>query len=126
MFGIYWLQHTGLWLIMPSLCVQDQSRKRATAGGPLSWISSLLVTAMSFLALAMLFALGAGAIRRYSGAGAGALAGGPATSITGAGGASYAPKEFNKVTTWPDFQDDCVDLQLSHDHVAVFRYYISG
>ena len=79
------------------LFVQGQSRKGATAGGPLSWISSLLVTAISFLALAMLFALGAGAIRRYSGAGAGALAGGPATSITGGGAASFAPKEYNKV-----------------------------
>lgn len=76
--------------------LQGQSRKGATAGGPLSWISSLLVTAISFLALAMLFALGAGAIRRYSGAGAGALAGGPATSITGGGAASFAPKEYNK------------------------------
>lgn len=75
--------------------LQDPSRKR-TPGGPLSWLSSLFATALSFLALAMLFALGSQAIRRYSGAGAGALAGGPATSITGAGGASYAPKEYNK------------------------------
>lgn len=78
------------------LLTQDPSRKR-TPGGPLSWVSSLFATGLSFLALAMLFALGSQAIRRYSGAGAGALAGGPATSITGAGGASYAPKEYNKV-----------------------------
>ena len=45
----------------------------------------------------MLFALGAATIRRYSGGGAGALAGGPAASITGPGGTSYAPKEYNKV-----------------------------
>ena len=77
--------------------LQDQSSKRATAGGPLSWVTSLFFTAVSFLALAMLCALGAATIRRYSGAGAGALAGGPAASITGPGGTSYAPKEYNKV-----------------------------
>lgn len=76
--------------------LQDQSTKRATAGGPLSWITSLLITTASFLALAMLCALGAAVIRRYSGGGAGALAGGPAASITGPGGTSYAPKEYNK------------------------------
>ena len=52
------------------------------------------------MALVLLFGFGSAAIRRYSGGGgAGALAGGPSAAITGPGGSSYAPKEYNKVCT---------------------------
>ena len=77
--------------------MQDQSRGRAPSG-PFGFLSSLFYTTLTFMALVVLFGLGAAAIKRYSGGGAGALAGGPSTAITGPGGTSYAPKEYNKVS----------------------------
>lgn len=77
-------------------CMQDQSRSRASSG-PWGFLSSLFFSALTFVALTVLFGLGVAAIKRYSGGGAGAFAGGPSTAITGPGGTSYAPKEYNKV-----------------------------
>lgn len=83
--------------------MQDPSRKRAPSG-PLGFLSVLFLNAATFLAVVLLFGLGSAAIRRYSAGGAGALAGGPSAAVTGPGGSSYAPKEYNKVCThhfWP-------------------------
>lgn len=78
--------------------MQDASRRKAPSG-VMGILSSLFFTTLSLMALVVLFGLGSAAIRRYSGGGAGAVAGGPSAAITGPGGASYAPKEYNKVCT---------------------------
>ncbi|KAL3155675.1 hypothetical protein ABBQ32_012702 [Trebouxia sp. C0010 RCD-2024] len=74
--------------------VQNQGQRAPS--GPFAFLSSLFVSVLCCMALVVLFVLGSGAIRRYSGGGAGALAGGPSAAITGPGGSSYAPKEYNK------------------------------
>ena len=98
-------QHSKAWWLncdYQSGCLlgfmQDPSRRRAPSG-LVGILSSLFFTTLSFMALVVLFGLGSAAIRRYSGGGAGALAGGPSAAITGPGGSSYAPKEYNKVCT---------------------------
>lgn len=74
-----------------------QNQGQRAPSGPLAFLSSLFVSVLGGLVLVVLFVLGSGAIRRYAGGGAGALAGGPSAAITGPGGSSYAPKEYNKV-----------------------------